>query len=177
VLHATYTTKDLDDLLGSTEQALQQSSAEEMQNALGDKRDFFERFHHEAEREPAASDTSKHLRAALNEVESEWRDRGSDAVRMKRALTGLRDAAVEIRSHQGNLQPPAQLALSPYSRQVTEPKQPSARLGTLPAHNVAYLGRSLFSDYLLAVELGGTLLLVATIGAIAIAARRAEGLR
>ena len=36
---------------------------------------------------------------------------------------------------------------------------------------------ALFTDYLLAVELGGTLLLVATIGAIAIAARRAEGLR
>ena len=44
----------------------------------------------------------------------------------------------------------------------------------MPAENVAYLGRSLFTDYLLAVELGGTLLLVATIGAIAIASRRAE---
>ena len=49
--------------------------------------------------------------------------------------------------------------------------------GQLPAENVADLGRSLFTDYLLAVELGGTLLLVATIGAIAIAGRRAEGLR
>jgi len=45
----------------------------------------------------------------------------------------------------------------------------------LPAENTAYLGRTLFSDYLLAVELGGTLLLVATIGAIAIAGRRPEG--
>jgi NADH-quinone oxidoreductase subunit J len=34
------------------------------------------------------------------------------------------------------------------------------------------LGRSLFGDYLIAVELAGTLLLVATIGAIAIAPRR-----
>jgi NADH-quinone oxidoreductase subunit J len=42
----------------------------------------------------------------------------------------------------------------------------------LPAENVAYLGRSLFTDYLLAVELAGMLLLVATIGAIAIAHRR-----
>jgi NADH:ubiquinone oxidoreductase subunit 6 (subunit J) len=47
----------------------------------------------------------------------------------------------------------------------------------LPAANVAYLGQTLFSEYLLAVELGGTLLLVATIGAIAITGRRAEGLR
>jgi NADH-quinone oxidoreductase subunit J len=41
----------------------------------------------------------------------------------------------------------------------------------LPAENTAYLGRSLFTDYLLAVELAGLLLLVATIGAIAIAQR------
>jgi NADH-quinone oxidoreductase subunit J len=37
------------------------------------------------------------------------------------------------------------------------------------------LGRSLFGDYLFAVELAGTLLLVATIGAIAIAPRRTWG--
>jgi NADH-quinone oxidoreductase subunit J len=37
------------------------------------------------------------------------------------------------------------------------------------------LGRSLFGDYLFAVELAGTLLLVASIGAIAIAPRRPEG--
>lgn len=37
------------------------------------------------------------------------------------------------------------------------------------------LGRSLFSDYLFAVELAGTLLLVACIGAIAIAPRRETG--
>jgi NADH-quinone oxidoreductase subunit J len=41
----------------------------------------------------------------------------------------------------------------------------------VPADNSAYLGRSLFTDYLLPVELGGVLLLVATIGAIAIAHR------
>jgi NADH-quinone oxidoreductase subunit J len=37
------------------------------------------------------------------------------------------------------------------------------------------LGRSLFGDYLYAVELAGTLLLIATIGAIAIAPRRRGG--
>jgi len=37
------------------------------------------------------------------------------------------------------------------------------------------LGRSLFSDYLYAVELAGTVLLIATIGAIAIAPRRSQG--
>ena len=42
----------------------------------------------------------------------------------------------------------------------------------MPADNVAGMGRSLFTDYLLAVELAGTLLLVATIGAVAIAMRK-----
>jgi NADH-quinone oxidoreductase subunit J len=44
-----------------------------------------------------------------------------------------------------------------------------------PLDTMLGLGRSLFGDYLLAVELAGTLLLVATIGAIAIAPRRRRG--
>ena len=44
--------------------------------------------------------------------------------------------------------------------------------GQLPARNVANLGFILYSEYLLAVEMAGTLLLVATIGAVAIAGRR-----
>jgi hypothetical protein len=44
----------------------------------------------------------------------------------------------------------------------------------LPAANVAGLGYLLYSKHLLAVEIAGTLLLVATIGAIAIAHRRPE---
>jgi NADH-quinone oxidoreductase subunit J len=47
---------------------------------------------------------------------------------------------------------------------------PDETLGTLHG-----LGRSLFGDYLFAVELAGTLLLIAAIGAIAMAPRRAEG--
>jgi NADH:ubiquinone oxidoreductase subunit 6 (subunit J) len=42
----------------------------------------------------------------------------------------------------------------------------------LPADNPGYLGKSLFTDYLLPVELGGFLLLVAAVGAVAIAQRR-----
>jgi NADH-quinone oxidoreductase subunit J len=49
-----------------------------------------------------------------------------------------------------------------------------------PAHDESLasmyaLGRALFGDYLFAVELAGTLLLVATVGAIAIAPRRRRG--
>jgi NADH:ubiquinone oxidoreductase subunit 6 (subunit J) len=45
-------------------------------------------------------------------------------------------------------------------------------LPRMPAENAAYVGRALFTDFLLPVELGGSLLLVATVGAIAIAFRR-----
>src|SRR5207253_476948 len=44
--------------------------------------------------------------------------------------------------------------------------------GELPARNVGNIGLLLYADHLLAVELAGTLLLVATIGAVAIAHRR-----
>jgi NADH-quinone oxidoreductase subunit J len=44
--------------------------------------------------------------------------------------------------------------------------------GELPARNVANVGYLLYADHLLAVELAGTLLLVATVGAVAIAQRR-----
>ncbi|QDU18432.1 NADH-quinone oxidoreductase subunit J family protein [Urbifossiella limnaea] len=47
-----------------------------------------------------------------------------------------------------------------------------AGVGELPARNVANLGVLLYADHLLAVELAGTLLLVATIGTVAIAHRR-----
>ena len=46
--------------------------------------------------------------------------------------------------------------------------------GHLPARNVANLGVVLYSEHLLAVEMAGTLLLVATIGAVAIAGRRRD---
>ncbi len=46
--------------------------------------------------------------------------------------------------------------------------------GLLPARNVANLGYVLYSEHILAVEMAGTLLLVATIGAVAIVGRRRE---
>jgi NADH-quinone oxidoreductase subunit J len=60
---------------------------------------------------------------------------------------------------------PAQLAANPLSQPAE-----NETLGSMQA-----LGRSLMGDYLFAVELAGTLLLVATIGAIAIAPRRRRG--
>ena len=42
----------------------------------------------------------------------------------------------------------------------------------LPARNVGTIGMLLYSEHLLAVEMAGTLLLVAAIGAVAIASRK-----
>lgn len=44
-----------------------------------------------------------------------------------------------------------------------------------PQGSLYALGRSLFGDYLFAVEIAGTVLLVATVGAIVMAPRRAQG--
>jgi NADH:ubiquinone oxidoreductase subunit 6 (subunit J) len=77
--------------------------------------------------------------------------------------------------------PPANRRPDKYPEKPDEPDPPlqdvrrdAGGRPELPAENVTYLGRSLFTDFLLPIELGGTLLLVATIGAIAIASRRAE---
>ncbi len=46
--------------------------------------------------------------------------------------------------------------------------------GELPARNVSAVGFALYSEHLVGVEMAGALLLVATVGAVAIAQRRRE---
>ncbi len=78
---------------------------------------------------------------------------------------------------------PDDVTLSPYGQvqQLTADgkliAEPAAGPKKMPAANVAALGRVLFTDHLLAVELAGTLLLVATVGAIVIAGGRRESAR
>lgn len=61
---------------------------------------------------------------------------------------------------------------------VPMPKVPIAAeqldQGVLAPQHMAHLGRELFSRYLFAVEVGGTLLLVALVGAVAIVAEAAR---
>lgn len=61
----------------------------------------------------------------------------------------------------------------PQTTPVGKPNTP----GVVPAANLRALGQTLFTDYLIPVELAAVLLLVATIGAIAIAGRHSEDLR
>jgi hypothetical protein len=103
----------------------------------------------------------------------------------RKPLLKLRDLLLEARDRLGTVQPPAGAALSamsgpPANAPAGEIRRPPGRIADelpqglpeLPAENSAYLGQARFTDFLLPVELGGTLLLVATIGAIAIGQRR-----
>ncbi len=94
-------------------------------------------------------------------------------------LAAVVDALVRARQAHGFLRPTGAASRAPLSDQsgpaANEPPE-QLRYGRdgrplLPHDNAAYLGRSLFTDYLLPVELGGVLLLVAAVGAIAIAHR------
>ncbi len=96
------------------------------------------------------------------------------------AVAGLRDAGLYVRNTLGTVQADPRWPLSdmsgpPANLPPGEQRRDDLGRPELPAANVAYLGRSLFSDFLVPVELAGTLLLAATVGAIAIANRRAEG--
>jgi NADH-quinone oxidoreductase subunit J len=71
------------------------------------------------------------------------------------------------------VRPPRNITANPLSKPVSLKEDQNADendLGTLQG-----VGRSLFGDYLFAVELAGTVLLIATIGAIALAPRRSQG--
>lgn len=67
--------------------------------------------------------------------------------------------------------------ISPYYRSFTINPDPELTLvepPKLPAQNVSAIARTLYTDYLLVIEIVGMLLLVATIGAVVIAQRRPE---
>ncbi len=69
------------------------------------------------------------------------------------------------------LLPPATVVSNPLSHPQPRKDKPDQNdLGTLQG-----VGRSLFGDYLFAVEIAGTVLLIATIGTIALAPRRSQG--
>src|SRR5262249_18874669 len=92
---------------------------------------------------------------------------GRDAAQMKEAIKTLEAIVTELaRDYPRH---PSTLAIPDQTRRyLANPNPPPA------GENVAGLGRSLFTEYLYAVELAGTLLLIATIGAIAIVSRRKE---
>ncbi len=139
------------------------------------------------DREGANPEKDKNPRAefarAVIEAQSSWN--GLEGVLERESAPAEKSPAPQP------LGPAGRVALAEFHRWLTRVREngpafreaygqlPTAPGGrpALPADNVAFLGQSLFTKFLIPVELGGTLLLVATIGAIAIAGRRGEGLR
>src|SRR5262245_13755123 len=172
VLGTAYDNRALDALVYKTGQALDAASVSGLKAALGDEGQFFDTLRTEGERLRGNPEAARLLNDAAAEAEGALNKPDADPAAAKAAFSRLRFTLVAVRDNYGSLLPPANLPLSEFSgvapnRSLLEPGRDARR--ALPAENVAYLGRSLFTDFLLAVELGGTLLLVATVGAIVIA--------
>lgn len=169
--------------LDRIERAMEKDRVTEIEAALGHDQ-FFDDFQHVASHGRTDVDRAAIARLLFN-MQSHWEswEAENNVAAVRRALTELAQTSRTLLiDHHGSLQPRRTRPLSAFSgTPANEPfhkmDRDQAGFATMPAENTAYLGKSLFTDYLLAVELAGTLLLVAAIGTIAIASRRAEGLR
>lgn len=163
VLRQTYTTGDVDELLTQISAAQKLDTKDAITAALGSQSTFVDRIQSQVYRLPRGGAADR-LQAAADSAPMIW---SSPTVeRAKKELDAVFGALTEARSRFGHYAPSDRLVLSPMAG-----APPNAKSQPLSADNVADLGRTLFSDYLLAVEIAGTMLLVATIGAIAIAHR------
>jgi NADH:ubiquinone oxidoreductase subunit 6 (subunit J) len=178
VLDRTYSTREADELLAKVQQLAQATSADEIKQVLGDPagRPIGKKS------EPIIADIERTFprfdRKRLDDINAYLNARPIEAAKLTAAFKEISEYGRQARAFRGVLEPERDLKLSPFSGMPPNMTVSDNKgIRTLPARNVAGLGRTLFSDYLLAVELAGTLLLVASIGAIAIAGRRAEGLR
>jgi NADH:ubiquinone oxidoreductase subunit 6 (subunit J) len=180
VIHASFGGRDIERLLYRTQVARAQGNLRDMMDKLVEKKqppqeDLFVAYH------DVFRSRWPDLNRAVDDLElAGW---GKDPPAVKAQLDQLIGLAEQAQYRLATLTPPASAPLSAFSGPAanTPPaelrRDPSSGRLPLPAENSAYLGRSLFTDFLLPVELGGTLLLVATVGAIAVAHRRSPNAR
>jgi NADH:ubiquinone oxidoreductase subunit 6 (subunit J) len=184
VLQLTYDSGDIDRLLERTRQAAAHDGTREITTAVGGAgtpESLFKGY-----KAFVNSHGWLDLLQQVNAHEAKWATDESAAA-MQQTLAALADTGELARQRLGALRLPghpvgpavesphpalSNLSGPPPTVPPGELRRGAAGRPQLPAENSAYLGRSLFTDYLLPVELGGTLLLVAAIGAIAIAHRR-----
>jgi NADH:ubiquinone oxidoreductase subunit 6 (subunit J) len=184
VLQLNYDTRAIDSLLKRAQRAAAQTSARDIDAALD-----LPRWQEELVRVTSTSGSERNRHVVsdkLLNVQAHWNDwkEANNVPAMREAVLGLEtDLRTHLRESRGSVQPDAHLPLSDFSglpanvpRSVPQVRYDRTGHVAMPAANLEALGRSVFTDYLLPVEMAGTLLLVATIGAIAIAGRR-EGLR
>jgi len=179
VLQKTYDTSSLDALLDKIRRVSTATMVSEVKQVLGDPAELplgkkTPLLIHEIDREPAFRRFPKEK---LDDAVLAWNQK-PDVVKVAGLFKEIHEYGMRERNRLGSLPAPENMKVSPFSGTPADAPFPAGETTReLPARNVAGLGRSLFTDYLLPVELAGTLLLVASIGAIAIAGRRAEGLR
>jgi NADH:ubiquinone oxidoreductase subunit 6 (subunit J) len=171
---------EIDDLLERTRRIEALDSREAMDRKIGsagDKDDLFLQF----ERLYRDKYNWKDLEAQVRDAEFEWASidpqlPGAE-VKSKVQLQELLAIGEDAKHRLGWLPltisaPLSNLSGTPPTVRAEQVRRDAAGQPRMPAENSAYLGRALFTDFLLPVELGGTLLLAATVGAIAIAFRR-----
>ena len=179
VLKVNYDVSPLDSLLADTDVLVAEMerarTSEEKNSLLERSLRLLDEYDKQTDKQPNLP-ASQHIREKNADREDPYNKGNVEG--MKELLVQIREQAQELRRTVGMPQPPTErLLLSESSgpastRRPDELRRDATGRPTMPAENTAYLGRSLFTDYLLPVELGGTLLLVATVGAIAIASRR-----
>jgi NADH:ubiquinone oxidoreductase subunit 6 (subunit J) len=176
VIRTSYGTHDLDRLLERTRQAAARDNKDDVARAVGEAGQPDDLF-------AAYIDVlqARGLDDLANQVkidQAEWVSE-PDLPAMRRRLEHLEGVGEQARNRLAALRPPPDTPLSdlsgpPATVAPGDLRRDAQGRPALPAQNAAYLGRSLFSDFLLPVELGGTLLLVAAVGAIAIAQRHTQ---
>ena len=170
VLAQTYDPRDYENWLSQVHKAREQPA--NVWKTLGDEEDFRQATEVLMQR-TLGREGSRAITSIVNkkdDIKDIGNPSAANAAEIGAWLDQLISAGEENRSKAvqqiGRLAPAARDRLSPFAG--TPANRPTQELSS---DNVAGLGRTLFSDYLLAVELGGTLLLIATIGAIAITQR------
>jgi NADH:ubiquinone oxidoreductase subunit 6 (subunit J) len=171
LLQETYDNRPLAKLIKKARSAASLESVSSISEFLGNDNEFLAAFQHRVENADGAPEAAS-LESDLLDARASWPSwkKSGDATAMRKALQQLADKGSQVCDTLGTLQPHGvtEGLMSPYGS-LSNP--------ALAGENVAPLGQLLFTDYLIAVELAGMLLLTAMIGAIAISGRRAEGLR
>jgi NADH-quinone oxidoreductase subunit J len=173
--------REIDRLIERTEEAERLDSVAAMDEKVGkpgDDEELFNQFSKVFRTRPEWKDLDGQAEQAAIAWTNIKRGDPKAAEESKARLKELIDLGKKARHRLGWL---PQAADAPFSDMSGPPptlrtedirRDKETGLPRMPAENAAYLGRSLFSDFLLPVELGGALLLAATVGAIAIAFRR-----
>jgi NADH-quinone oxidoreductase subunit J len=163
VINMTLDLRELGALGEQAKRAAEAGTQTQLEEILGEPDSFFRRLQEESKR-VRGTGAHNQLESDVVEAQGSWaqwrRDHRVEA--MRAALARVGSKATYLSAHAGLLQ--ASASDDP-AREASGGDRPGL-------YTVASLGRLLFSDYLIPVELAGMALLVATIGTIAITARR-----